>query len=272
MRTQNEIPSIFRKLKTQLAHCIGIPLFYIAFILVYSPKTTVELISMGKPSFEFNLTILTCILFLTILIMRLTLYLFRKRIHFTSTSYIGWCIVESVVFCMFSALYIHLIQGRFESYFTVAVNCFSKFGLILIWPYLIINGLFSLKAKDEELRMPPVQDDGRLHFKDDSQKLKLVVSANSILYIEAKANYVEITYMDAEIVKRYLLRSSMKRLEPMLQAQGLVRCHRTYFINPKHVKVLSKDSRGYVCADLDTPGCPSIPVSKSYYDSLSALL
>ena len=51
-----------------------------------------------------------------------------------------------------------------------------------------------------------------------------------------------------------------------------MRCQRSYFVNPAHVKVLWKDKEGFIFADLDVPDLPSIPVSKQYYDTIAALL
>ena len=48
--------------------------------------------------------------------------------------------------------------------------------------------------------------------------------------------------------------------------------HRSYLINPVHVKVLRKDKEGVVYAELDAPEVQHIPVTKRYYASVSSLL
>ena len=57
-----------------------------------------------------------------------------------------------------------------------------------------------------------------------------------------------------------------------MERHGLVRCHRSYFVNPAHVELLKKDESGYALAHLDCDGAKNIPVSKKYYDSLVSLL
>ncbi len=64
----------------------------------------------------------------------------------------------------------------------------------------------------------------------------------------------------------------MKALDKLCQDSGLVRCHRSYYVNPSHVKVLRKDKDGIVRAELDVTGQLNLPVTKRYYDSLSELL
>ena len=63
----------------------------------------------------------------------------------------------------------------------------------------------------------------------------------------------------------------MKALESLCEGKGLVRCHRSYIINPSHVKALSKGKEGLIEAEMDIE-CPPIPVSKRMYDDLSSLL
>ena len=72
-------------------------------------------------------------------------------------------------------------------------------------------------------------------------------------------------------MKDYALRNSMKAVESLVEGKGLVRCHRSYMLNPLHVKALSKGKEGVIEAEMDA-GCPPVPVSKRYYDNLSSLL
>ena len=99
-----------------------------------------------------------------------------------------------------------------------------------------------------------------------------MLSADAILYLESEENYVHIVHLDGGKVKDYELRSSMKALEETLEQHGLVRCHRSYFVNPSHVTLVKKDPSGYALARLSHEGIKDIPVSKRYYDSLTALL
>ena len=68
------------------------------------------------------------------------------------------------------------------------------------------------------------------------------------------------------------LRATMSSLEEIANRYSFVRCQRSFYVNPAHVTVLRKEVGSLIFADLDTPGLPSIPVSKRYYDELSKLL
>ena len=94
----------------------------------------------------------------------------------------------------------------------------------------------------------------------------------NVLYIAAEENYVVIYYNENDRVREYVLRSSMKAIDELCQENGLVRCHRSYYINPAHVKVLRKDKDGIMYAEIDADDVRHIPVSKTYYGRLSEML
>ena len=64
----------------------------------------------------------------------------------------------------------------------------------------------------------------------------------------------------------------MKSIDELCQDNGLVRCHRSYFVNPAYVKVLRKEKEGVIYAEMETKDIVHVPVSKRYYDRLAELL
>ena len=102
--------------------------------------------------------------------------------------------------------------------------------------------------------------------------MKLVVTAESLLYIVASDNYVDIHYMSNGRITKYSLRNSMRSIEELCMQNNLIRCHRSYYVNPSHVKVLRKDREGVVYAELDAREEMHIPVTKKYYDRLAEML
>ena len=111
-----------------------------------------------------------------------------------------------------------------------------------------------------------------MRFYDDRHNLKFVVNPDSLLYISAEENYINIFYTENDKVRNYVLRSSMKALDELCQDNGLIRCHRSYYVNPKHVSVLRKDKDGFVSAELDMDDVMDIPVSKKFYNNLAEML
>ncbi len=182
-----------------------------------------------------------------------------------------WSLSEVIFASFFSALYLWLVLHKTVGYFSVLSSAFQYLSLSLVFPY----SLLSLSLTLEELSnrsSEPAEKEQRIRFYDDKHNLKIVLHPSSVLYITAEINYVNIFYLDNDKVKNYILRSSMKALDEICQDNGLLRCHRSYYVNPKHVKVLRKDKEGIVYAELDAKDVMNIPVTKRYYDRLSDML
>jgi len=69
---------------------------------------------------------------------------------------------------------------------------------------------------------------------------------------------------------RYTLRNTMKGIDKICTANGLVRCHRSFFVNINKVKVIRRTPEGMV-AEIDHPGVDTVPVSKTYASDLISL-
>ena len=64
----------------------------------------------------------------------------------------------------------------------------------------------------------------------------------------------------------------MRALEDTLSRHGLVRCHRSFFVNPDHIRLVRKDTSGYAIAELDVQGLENVLISKTYYSAVSKFL
>ena len=93
-----------------------------------------------------------------------------------------------------------------------------------------------------------------------------------MIFIRSEDNYVQIHYLDQSRAKKFILRSSMRALEDTLSKHGLVRCHRSWFINPSYIKIVHRDGSGQIVAELNVDGYESIPISRKYHDEVSRLV
>lgn len=255
-----------------LAHVLVIPSFLLFFVLIYSPGWIVDMLDMNAGMHTFNLLMVMCIVLGVLCASRIPVTSVRKYLsNFSWFRYILWCLAELALMSAFVALYLTLMAKQYTgivSYFSTLGWTLALVGSIVIYPYLLLNFLFAVLEKPEQ---QPAEDElVRLH--DSTQQLKLVVASSAIVYIEASTNYVIIKYTEGERVKDYQLRNTMKTLEPQLRKHGIIRCQRSFFINPRHVTALRKDKEGLIVAELDIQGVRSIPVSPNYYDNLSKLL
>lgn len=251
---------------------LALAAFFLGFTLLYNPFGFREYYTFGELSFGFHLVMLSCIILVCALIFRLILYLFLKRRGAKGLHYVAWCLMEAVAISFFAALYTILAKGGQGGYFDVLGVCFKYVACSLFYPYAFIYLMALVKMKNEELeRREKTSDNSLIKFYDEHKRLKLSVAPSAILYVKSEFNYVKIHYLDAGNVRKYMLRASMKSLEE-IDSKCLVRCQRSYFVNPEHVTVLRKDAEGFIYAEMNIPDVPAVPVSKQYYASLAALL
>jgi hypothetical protein len=264
-----KIPALLTSWRSNLTFVLGLPLFCLLFVLLYRPVSFVSLLDMGGDWLNFSSTIIMCILFGVMLLSRGILMVVSSVYRLTWLRFVAWELCELIVMSMFSALYVTLMYHGEMAYFYVVGQCFYWLILILIFPYVIFNLMFAYLAQSESM---PEEDESLMRFVDNTQKLKLMIASSAVLYVEADENYVHVRYLEGERVKDYPLRASMKSLEQLMLKHGLIRCQRSYYINPLHVKVLRRDKEGVIVAELDVANQKSIPVSPKYYDSLAKWL
>ena len=259
-----------KKFPAQILHMCILPAFLITFILSYTPFGSIGFLDAGRDRHAFDITIITAICLLIIGGLRVAFYFIFRRRSLKKELYLAWCLGEILIVALFAALFMTLVYKGEFSYFHVLGKCFALLGLTLVFPYLILYLAVTLHgARDSETDV--AHDAPLIRFHDESKKLKFVIAAPAVLYIEAEENYVRIHYVENGRTGSYVLRSTMKRVEEVCVKHGLVRCHRSYLVNPEHIKMLRKDKDGLIVAELDSQ-TQSIPVSKTYYDKVLGLL
>ena len=261
----NKFPSIMTALRGNLSFVVALPLFWLSFVLLYQPQMWVKLLDMETASLNFNATIIMCILLGVVLISRGILLAVHNTLRMNWSRIIQWELCEVLAMSMFAALYVTLMYHGEYPYFHVVGKCLYALLLTMIYPYVVLNLAFAYVGEKEK----EVYDDSLMRFVDNTQKLKLMIASSAVLYVEADENYVHVRYMEGERVKDYPLRASMKSLEELMQKHGLLRCQRSYYINPNHIKVLRRDKEGMISAELDVPNQKSIPVSPKYYETIA---
>lgn len=265
-------PEVPGRWGAQLIYALLVPLFFLAFVLVFNPYDMFTFYDMGMGRFTLNILMLFCI---SLVCMGLTRTAFYMVMRFTKVKmswfwYVVWCLAEVMVISQFHTLYSSLMLHTW--YLSALDDCVKFNYTILVFPYVIITLSLLVNELRNDQADGSASDESLLRFHDENQKLKLVIAAPAVLYLQSEENYVRIHYLESGKLKNYVLRNSMKSLEDNLAAHGLVRCHRSYVINSKHVKVLKKEAEGVILAQLDVDGTAQIPVSKRYYDQISALL
>ena len=193
---------------------------------------------------------------------------------FSDANVIAELMLENKTFCG--------IEARMPSmgYVDLLPKMFLIVCSILVFPYIIVALLSEIKDKDNRIAKNLVtiekyasgqigREDSTLPFLDEKKALKLAITANSVLYVEAADNYVNICYMNMDKMIRYPLRNSMRAIEQICEANNIVRCHRSYYVNLRKVSAIQKGPDG-LFAELEYTGAPHIPVSTTYSESVTS--
>lgn len=252
-------------------HWFVIPLFTFVFCLYYKPYVILDFLSMQNATFSFNATMLLCVLFVTLGITRWGLFAIGKVRNVSGIPYLLWCVGELVLSALFCALYLVLISHTNRTFFEVAGICFMNLLTTAMYPLGIMWLCFDRYMRNEDTEKP-VDESHLIRFYDVYKKLRLVIANEAVIYIKSEENYVQIHYLDKNKTKKFVLRSSMRALEEILSKKGLVRCHRSYFINPAYIKIVHRDESGQIVAELNQDGYDSIPISRKYQDEITKLL
>ena len=156
-----------------------------------------------------------------------------------------------------------------EELFPRALFCIF---LILLIPYIIaylFGYAHGLKLQSGN-KKPSAKGTMMVSIHDNNGKIKLSLRIMDILYAVSEDNYVKVFYEQDGVVKNSMIRTTAKNIEDDLEGQ-ITRCHRSYLINIAKVKFFNND-RDNLYVILDQEGINPIPVSRSYRDSIAALL
>ena len=260
------LPNLFRRYTNELWYIFHVPFFFFVFMVVWQPFHSETDLDMGRSLFIFNVTMMMCIILVTLLLFRTLRYLLGKHVNRSWWQLFAWCALELTVITYFLALYLYLMDPSIP-YFRWLPRCLEYSFLVLIFPYLAITGVCALVAAYQT----PARERDLVRFADSSRQVRLVLLKDAILYVKAQENYVRIFYLDNGNVKDYAMRSTMRAISPLLEHYGFIRCHRSYFVNPSHIVALRRDRDDAFSAELDVPGAV-LPISKRVYHEIAQKL
>ena len=254
-------------------------LFALVFLNIYIPFSDTAWFGLGN-SVMFLMTVAFSVAAIMILIAsRMLMYRTRNLFQMTYAAYIFWCMMELVVI---SAIYTKVTMDVMGE---ISESPWAVFGRTMLYafialgvPYLIAGMYFAIIDKNKTIRLmnydnvvtdePIKPETQKITLFDNSGSLKLSLSPENLYYIESDDNYIKVWYTDTKgELKQYMLRCRLKTVEESFKDSGLVRCHRKYIVNIKKVKVLRKESEGYVL-DLDNEDIQPLTVTKTYTDAV----
>ena len=277
------LPELHYSVKSNLIFCLAVPLFVMLFVVLYTPTFGLNgqdgwLTDWSRHA-GFCLPII-CSIILGVLIASRSILCFALVRHTLSKrEFLVWQAIEFLVCCLFCDLFLSLYLHT--NYFATLTRIIIVGLGLVIFPYVFYWAAMELLDHNirlreangiiNELRKGSERNEvGAIRFADEKGNVKLVVGAERVISIESAGNYVTILYDNDGKLVRYSLRNTLKSIEEICKANGLVRCHRSFFVNLNKIKIIRRTQDG-IFAEIDRSGVEDIPVSKTYAHELMRL-
>ena len=275
----HKIPDSYFKGNILAIYILLIPLYAFFFLVGAKPFHLDTFMQVTQNQLAFRAAIMASIEIVVVLISRLIMLLTRSKRQLTYTGFVIWELLEGLSITMFCALFVWLMDKRTMAYMELVPNMFLITFTILVFPYVIVALYAELKDRDTRIAKNMItiekyasgqigREDSTLPFLDEKKALKLAVTANAILYVEAADNYVNICYLNNDKLVRFPLRSSMRSIEQICESNNIVRCHRSYYVNLRKIRAIQKGPDG-LFAELTYATAPHIPVSTTYSETVT---
>lgn len=280
-------------------------IFSILFMLIYKPFSIAVWFSTDD-TLRFGFTIIFYMAAIVILILsRSLMNNIQDRLKITSLTYVWWLMAENLLISLlYTIITISLFPMEGVATPTIAIKALMCVTLILIIPNGIIFFYAAFRAKCEELEATQYQlqrlgeeyrllESSKEHeiravvnssnivnsskgptmisLYDNNNILRLTINVDSLYYLESEDNYIKVHYKHNDKITSYMLRCRTRSVEKSLEGTCMVRCHRSYIVNINKIRFLEEERRLHYLA-LDDDSIRRIPVSKSYYNTLVAII
>lgn len=284
------IPDYLLKFSTNLKILLFVTIFSLVLVNAYSPFLQSDLYASMSTMRQFFYSTLTILVGVTILAgSRIAMCSLKKKMELSIAQYCLWLVCEIFFIAILYTVFNIYVLKDARSFTNIFQHALIFIPLLLSVPYIVsylylalkdkdikINDLISSQKKNEsneidgEEETLVVEPDSTINFIDEKGNLKLSVKQDYVCYLESANNYVYIYYIHKNEPKRFMIRTTLKNLEPMLKPYGFARCHRSYMVNLKKVKIVRNEREGFFI-DLDQDGVGDIPISKTYADQIMKL-
>jgi len=183
--------------------------------------------------------------------------------------YFGKWVLEILGLMLFIAIgnwfvFIWMNQGGFT------VSSFITSLLVTMLIGIIPTIIFGLQnqIKQEQLNTATAQS---LAAQLTQKSEELLSPTNMILAIQAMENYINVFSLSGDVLNKEAIRRTLKSAQQEEMYQSLIKCHRSYLVNPAAIIKVQGNAQGLKLS-LGHEDCPIIPVSRSYITKVRSLL
>ena len=257
-----------------------VSIFAIIFINVYKPFGSAQWVQQGITPTQYLLwsTVLVCIGMTVVAISRIIMFIHSRNPEHNVTylKYAIWVFVEllllSGAFTLLALIVSKHLNLNNDDPLEIYKNAMQNTIFIIGIPYFICILYFSYQERSAKLKELMNENIGfksgnLISIRDARGVLQLSVAKENLLYIESADNYICIWYIKNEMLKKQLLRITMKDISEQLADTNIIRCHRSYMVNLDLVKVMRREKEN-LFLELGYANVKEIPISKTYGEAV----
>jgi hypothetical protein len=169
---------------------------------------------------------------------------------------VGWEIIHSLCFLLFIGVCI-LLYGYLLRLTDLSVKDFFLYlfytillGLIPVTTRAVLVRNWRLKKElaeaqkmNELITGRKLADDEKIiELRDASSKNPVKLSTHDLLYVEAAENYITVVWQQGHVIKKEMIRMTMKAANQQINDPLIVFCHRSFIVNLRKVQNIGSHS------------------------------
>jgi DNA-binding LytR/AlgR family response regulator len=249
--------------KVKIFTSLGIGLFVFVFLSIFRP------LGLNNLPFGHALSFLLGYGIITTLCLTIN-FLLVPKFFYNSFSEEKWTVGKEIVFILWIIFMIGIANSIYSvvnlSLFTVAslsykTLLFFQFAALAVAALVvtILVLLKNLRLTKKNIQLALEISDNLNHKQRLSGKKDEMITIESenkidnfttnvinIIAISAAENYIEINYEENDVLKKKLIRSSLKIARDNLKSYtAFYRCHRKWIVNLDHIRNVTGNSQGY---------------------------
>jgi hypothetical protein len=170
--------------------------------------------------------------------------------------------LEILVLILFNII---VLIGSYYYYTSGIINgeySFAKFTLEVYYPIFLILLPILLFSRWFLNKKAVAHKSDKIILNGENKLDVLQIDLSDLVCISSADNYVEVSYLMSNVVRKKLLRTTLKNIHP--QQPSLIKVHRSHLINPIHFKEW-KNSNTLLLTQME------VPISKNYKQHILAL-
>ncbi len=249
--------------------------FALLFLNLYTPFGVSIWFEVSKPTLLLYTSGVILAGVLVVALSRIIMYhSVRRGKRLLVWHYLVWVAAEIFAMALFFTIFEITVLHDRRQFTELLGRSAQNTSLTLLLPYTFL--WLWLAWRDSKKKLSGIMEQPSagaqhpmIHLRDEKGVLQMSLKHSDLLYIQGSDNYVTVFYQVPDKLMRLLLRNTLRVMEAELKEESVIRCHRSWLVNIKKVKLIRRDKEGLML-ELDSSPPASVPVSRTYMHEVLA--